>query len=545
MAAALQANAPRIVGRYVLYGEIASGGMATVHFGRLLGPAGFARPVAIKRLHAQFARDPDFVKMFFDEARLAGRIAHPNVVPTLDVVAADDEVFLVMDYVRGATLAQLIRTVRRRGDRVQPLISVGIVSGMLQGLHAAHESRDDRGDRLDLVHRDVSPQNVLVGTDGVPRLLDFGVAKASGRLQTTRDGQLKGKLAYMAPEQVRGDPLTRRTDVYAASVVLWEVLTGKRLFYAENEASVLARVLNADVPPPSTIVPSLPRSFDRVVLRGLERDPAKRYASAREMAADLDAVVGVASPTEIGEWVERTAADELRERAALIAEIERSAAEAVEVPAFSNVPVHERDAGSGKRARETPSVWHQTTKREGAPVIRDVSQISSLSLARASEPPGRPSRKLVSAIVVSASAVVLLLLLLVLSRARFKTGEARSDPAVTAATKATRPLPPGDAVTNVEDLPRALASTASGQGSGDQEGAAKPAGGSRPGPPVTAAPPPAPGRSVPPAVSVHVEPAAAPSAQAPAPSASAAAPDCNPPYTADAKGHIHFKPNCM
>jgi serine/threonine-protein kinase len=202
MAVALQANAPRIVGRYVLYGEIASGGMATVHFGRLLGPAGFARPVAIKRLHAQFARDPDFVKMFFDEARLAARIAHPNVVPTLDVVAADGEVFLVMEYVRGASLAQLIRTVRRSGERVQPLICVGIVSGMLHGLHAAHEARNDRGERMDLVHRDVSPQNVLVGTDGVPRLLDFGVAKASGRLQTTRDGQLKGKLAYMAPEQV-------------------------------------------------------------------------------------------------------------------------------------------------------------------------------------------------------------------------------------------------------------------------------------------------------------------------------------------------------
>jgi serine/threonine-protein kinase len=558
MAAALQANAPRIVGRYVLYGEIASGGMATVHFGRLLGPAGFARPVAIKRLHAQFARDPDFVKMFFDEARLAGRIAHPNVVPTLDVVAADDEVFLVMDYVRGATLAQLIRTVRRRGDRVQPLISVGIVSGMLQGLHAAHEARDDRGDRLDLVHRDVSPQNVLVGTDGVPRLLDFGVAKASGRLQTTRDGQLKGKLAYMAPEQVRGDPLTRRTDLYAASVVLWEVLTGKRLFYAENEASVLARVLNADVPPPSTIVPSLPRSFDRVVLRGLERDPAKRYASAREMAAELDAVVGVASSTEIGEWVERTAADELRERAALIAEIERSAAEAVDVPALTNTPVTDRDAVSGKRARETPSLWHQTTKREGAPVIRDASQISSLSLARASDPPGRPSRKLVSAIVVSASAVVLLLLLLVLSRTRFKTGEARVDPAVTAATKAIRPLPLGDSVTNVEDLPRALATTASGPAPSDQDSAAARATGAiRPGP--TPPPAPGPGRATPPAMSPATPPAAerpqtgptaaerpqtGPSTQAPAPSASAAA-DCNPPYTADAKGHIHFKPNCM
>jgi eukaryotic-like serine/threonine-protein kinase len=555
MAAALQASAPRIVGRYVLYGEIASGGMATVHFGRLIGPAGFARPVAIKRLHAQFARDPDFVKMFFDEARLAARIAHPNVVPTLDVVAADDEVFLVMDYVRGATLAQLIRTVRRRGDRVQPLISVGIVSGMLHGLHAAHEARDDRGDRLDLVHRDVSPQNVLVGTDGVPRLLDFGVAKASGRLQTTRDGQLKGKLAYMAPEQVRADPLTRRTDIYAASVVLWEVLTGKRLFYAENEASVLARVLNADVPAPSSIVPSLPRSFDRVVLRGLERDPGKRYATAREMAVDLDAVLGVASPTEIGEWVERTATDELRERAALISEIERSAAEAVELPPTTSPPSgKDRDAGSGKRAREAPSAWHQTTKREGVPFgPRDVSQVSSLSLARGSEPPGRPSRKLVSAIVASAGAVVLLLGLLVVSQARSRRGDARADQAVSAATKSSHevPHPGGDSVTNVEDLPRALVATSPSAAPADEVPA--------PRPPVrTGGPPPVVGQGIgAPAgggvprggavAPVTTAPAASAAATAPAASASATAgaSDCNPPYTADAKGHIHFKPNCM
>src|SRR5580704_705329 len=147
MAAALQAPAPpRIVGRYVLYGEIASGGMATVHFGRLLGPAGFARPVAIKRLHAQFARDPDFVKMFFDEARLAARIAHPNVVPTLDVVAADGEVFLVMEYVRGVTLARLCLGAREDAAPIPPGIAVSIVAGALHGLHAAHEATSERGE---------------------------------------------------------------------------------------------------------------------------------------------------------------------------------------------------------------------------------------------------------------------------------------------------------------------------------------------------------------------------------------------------------------
>jgi serine/threonine-protein kinase len=410
------------VGRYVLYGEIASGGMATVHFGRLIGPAGFARPVAIKRLHAQFARDPDFVKMFLDEARLAARIAHPNVVSTLDVVAEDGEVFLVMEYVPGTSLGQLVRTLRKSGARVPPLVAVGIVSGVLQGLQAAHEARDDRGERLDLVHRDVSPQNVLVGTDGVARLLDFGVAKASGRLQTTRDGQLKGKLAYMAPEQVRGDPLTRRTDVYAASVVLWEALTGKRLFYAENEASVLARVLCAEVPAPTAIVPELPRSLDRVVLRGLDRDPAKRYATAREMAADLDACSAAALPAEIGEWVQATATDELRQRAAHIAEVERSASE-VPPPLTSS---HDSSGvgPTGLAVAEMRShVWGRTTDRPSqAPPARragEISQVSSLSLAQATERPGpRTSPKAVSTLLFSTSAAALLVGLIVFSQTR-------------------------------------------------------------------------------------------------------------------------------
>lgn len=564
MAAALQSSAPRIVGRYVLYGEIASGGMATVHFGRLIGPAGFSRPVAIKKLHAQFARDPDFVKMFLDEARLAARIAHPNVVPTLDVVAEQDEVFLVMEYVRGAALGQLVRTIRRRGERVQPLIGVGIVSGALQGLHAAHEARNDRGERLDLVHRDVSPQNVLVGADGIARILDFGVAKASGRLQTTRDGQLKGKLAYMAPEQVRGDPLTRRTDIYAASVVLWEVLTGKRLFYAENEASVLARVLSSDVPPPSSIVSDLPRTFDRVVLRGLQRDPEKRYATAREMAADLDACIGVASPTEIGEWVELTAADELRERANHIAEIERAAAELPEVhsqlvPTRATPLLPDPLTGTGKRVREGSSTWGLTTKREKLSQVLgphgEVSQVSSISHAQL-EPPatGRRSRKLVSAIAASTVAIALLVALVVFLQTRAVT-PARAAPAKAAsAASVAAPEVPDTKAVSIDDLPSseptstnaALGSSVVTTGRTARTSA----------PPAPAPPPPAHSpvnlSGTKPNLSAHPAGNTAPAVASPAPSgaasppaASAESPDCNPPYTADAKGHIHFKPNCI
>ena len=212
-----ESAAPQMLGRYALYEKIASGGMASVHIGRLLGPVGFARTVAIKRMHPQFAEDPEFVSMFLDEARLAARIRHPNVVQTLDIVSTDTELFLVMDFVQGESLARLIQSANSAGQHVPPEMVATIMVGVLHGLHAAHEAKDEQGEPLQIVHRDVSPHNVLVGTDGVARVLDFGVAKAAGRAQTTRDGQMKGKVAYMAPEQIRGS-VSRATDVYAASV---------------------------------------------------------------------------------------------------------------------------------------------------------------------------------------------------------------------------------------------------------------------------------------------------------------------------------------
>jgi eukaryotic-like serine/threonine-protein kinase len=312
----------RVIGRYVLHGEIASGGMATVHFGRLLGEVGFSRTVAIKRLHAQFAKEPDFVSMFIDEARLAARVQHPNVVPTLDVVAMQGELFLVMEYVQGESLSRLLRAVRAQGQRLPPNITSNIIAGLLDGLHAAHEAKSERGEPLGIVHRDVSPQNVLVGVDGTARVLDFGVAKAAVRLQTTREGQLKGKLAYMAPEQLRGEPVDRRTDIYSASVVLWEALVGKRLFEAPNDAALFGKVLAGDYDPPSRHVPSLPAELDTVVMRGLELAPADRFETAGDMALALEQAVSPASSREVGRWVQKTAGENLQRRAERIAEIE-------------------------------------------------------------------------------------------------------------------------------------------------------------------------------------------------------------------------------
>jgi serine/threonine-protein kinase len=316
---------PLVVGRYAIFGEISSGGMATVHFGRLVGPIGFSRTVAIKRLHSQFAKDPDFVAMFLDEARLAARIQHPNVVPTLDVVSMDDELFLVMEYVQGETLSRLVRAAREAGARVPPRVASSIILGALNGLHAAHEAKDERGRPLGIVHRDVSPQNVLVGVDGVTRVLDFGVAKAAVRLQTTREGQLKGKLAYMAPEQLQIGKVDRATDVYAAGVLLWEALATKRLFEADSEGQLLAMVLKSDVARPSVHAPDVPAVLDAITMRAIDRDPSKRYATARDMALALERSLEVAMSSEVGEWVETMAREGLARRAERISEIESGA----------------------------------------------------------------------------------------------------------------------------------------------------------------------------------------------------------------------------
>jgi serine/threonine-protein kinase len=231
-----QPNAPIVIGRYALYDEIASGGMATVHIGRLLGPVGFSRTVAIKRMHANLAKDPEFVSMFLDEARLAARIRHPNVIGTLDVVALAGELFLVMEYVHGESLFRLMKAARDAGSPIPLPIVSAIMVGVLDGLHAAHEATNEREEPLGIVHRDVSPHNVIVGaSDGLARVLDFGIAKAADRTHSTQDGQIKGKLSYMAPEQLASEAVDRRSDIYAASVVLWEAIAGRRMLSGEGE----------------------------------------------------------------------------------------------------------------------------------------------------------------------------------------------------------------------------------------------------------------------------------------------------------------------
>jgi serine/threonine-protein kinase len=296
--------------------------MGTVYLGRLDGAAGFARCIAAKALHPHLAKDPEFVAMFLDEARLAARVRHPNVVSTIDVIVDSGKIVMVMEYVHGETLRTLIRAAREHEGRLPPPIVASAMYGALLGLQAAHDAHNEKGEPLGLVHRDVTPHNIVVGTDGVARVLDFGIAKAMGQLHTTKEGTIKGKFAYMAPEQIRGDFVGRQADVYSAGVVLWEALTGERLFPGSNEGEILERVLFSTPERPSRRAPGIPEALDAVVMRAIARDRAHRFGSARDMAAALVKACPAAPPDRVGEMVERLAHDLLTERAERIRRIE-------------------------------------------------------------------------------------------------------------------------------------------------------------------------------------------------------------------------------
>lgn len=277
-----------LAGRYEALKAIASGGMGTVYLGRAVGVGGFERLVAIKLMHRHYVDEPEFVGMFLDEARLAALVRHPNVVATIDVQDGKDGLFLVMEYVEGPALKALRRPLWKRDERSPLPITLRLFIDVLAGLHAAHEQRGKDGNPLRLVHRDVSPPNILVGADGVTRLTDFGVARAETRLSSTRGGKLKGKLPYMPPEQLMGEPLDRRCDVYAAGVVLWEELTGQRLFKADSEGAMLQQILSGPERAPHEVVPDVPEALSAACMKALARQAGERWDTAADFAEALE-----------------------------------------------------------------------------------------------------------------------------------------------------------------------------------------------------------------------------------------------------------------
>jgi serine/threonine-protein kinase len=272
---------------YELVANLRSGGMATLFLARRLGAAGFTRPVAIKLVHPELAGDDQFRQMFLDEALLASRIQHPNVVHVEELGEHQGAHYLVMEFVHGCSLAQLVRALIARGRRLSPAFAARIAMHVADALHAAHETRDERGRLLAVVHRDVSPENILIAYAGHVKLIDFGIAKAYGRRHKTQEGLLKGKFRYMAPEQAYTKPIDRRTDLYQLGIVLWEMLTQRRLFDGENDIELLQQVRDPKIVPPSAKVDRIPPALDAVVMAALAKDPARRPADAQTFARSL------------------------------------------------------------------------------------------------------------------------------------------------------------------------------------------------------------------------------------------------------------------
>jgi serine/threonine-protein kinase len=340
---------PKRLGRYTLVRELGSGGMASVYLARVHGTGGFEKLVALKLVHRHLASDDQFIDMFLDEARIAARISHPNVCGVFDFGETDGVYFIAMEYLLGVPLSDVIRSAARRDDPGAGQDAVALTCHLLgqacEGLHAAHEAKGPDGEPLNVVHRDVSPHNLFVTFDGHVKVVDFGIASAENQLHETATGHVKGKFAYMAPEQLQGKAVDRRADIWSVGVVAWEMLTRRRLFRRRTTMETLFATTSDEVVAPSSIDPRIPPEVDQVVLRALERNRSRRFSTAREMGRELRRIAGTLGAPEVEEWV-NALLPEAREEA------EARAHEATEVsaPAESLVPKEGEDDESHVRA---------------------------------------------------------------------------------------------------------------------------------------------------------------------------------------------------
>jgi len=315
-----------MLGKYELLATIGTGGMASVILARQRGPAGFEKVVVIKVVHPHMAQDQVAVNMLLDEAKVASQIDHQNVVHTYELGEAGGTFYIVMEYLAGESLAQVIKAARA-GARpaFDPYLAARIVADAAAGLHHAHELKDFSGTPLEVVHRDVSPGNIVVLYNGAVKVVDFGIAKAHGRVTSTQDGELKGKYGYMSPEQIKNEPLDRRSDVFSLGVVLWEALAQKRLFQADNVAAILMQILGGERFPPSQFRPGVPPALDAITLAALHPDPRGRFQTAEDMKRALEDAIWQTrfGPSEISAHMTALFADRMEQRRGLLARATR------------------------------------------------------------------------------------------------------------------------------------------------------------------------------------------------------------------------------
>lgn len=390
--------------------EIALGGMATVFLAHKAGPGGFAQTAALKVIHPHLAQDREFVEMFLDEARIASSINHPNVCRVFDFGRAEGTYYLAMEHLMGETLSEVLAAVRAQpeGSRVLPELVAHVVSHACEGLHAAHEALDPQGNPLGVVHRDVSPQNILVGYDGSVRVLDFGIASAAERLHTTRNGAIKGRFSYMAPEQMRGLSVDRRADIWSLGVVLREGLTGDRLFRRDTDAETILAVTQDTIPPWKKGV-EIPKALQRVTEKALQRELEARYGTAREMGGDLrrfctSQVVPMGMP-EVSVWMQRMFQRRIEQKRKMLQAAARTVREETAPPSFPPEGAGDpADSGppttAGPRSRPIPSVS----------AVRPRGSDDSRNQATDEYPAARRPRRLAPYLIVAALGALLGLL---------------------------------------------------------------------------------------------------------------------------------------
>ncbi len=397
----------RRFGRYELLLELAAGGMATLYLARLRGPSGFEKLVALKIIHPHLTREQSFVKMFFDEARISAMVHHPNVVQVLDLGQIDDIHYIAMEYVHGKDYRAVLRGAYHRSKQGLTLsqvpdwlIAARVAADAAAGLHAAHELVDSKGDPLGLVHRDVSPHNILLSYDGHVKLTDFGIAYAKHRMTQTDSGVLKGKLAYMSPEQAEGTNIDRRADIFTLGIVLWEAVCQKRLFRRESDTATLYALTHTEIPRPRDVREDLPAELEQIILRTLAKRPGVRYQTSQELARALEQLIArhddVIGASELSTVMSTLFTEQ---RAKLDQEISDAMDQAdaqaeADVPQEA-VPQHER---TGTNLAELPRASKDPDEEVGVSETR----LSAQALRTIPSPARRSSQLTVSLIAVAA-----------------------------------------------------------------------------------------------------------------------------------------------
>jgi eukaryotic-like serine/threonine-protein kinase len=470
-----------VLGRYELLLPIAQGGMATVWAARQKGSRGFQKTVAIKTMLPALTDDPQFEQMFLDEAGLAAKIHHPNVAEILDLGEEQEILYIVMEWVDGEALSTIHKAARKNNTQIPLRIALRIISQATAGLHAAHEMKDENDIALELVHRDVSPQNILVTFDGIVKLVDFGVAKATGRASgETTAGQLKGKVPYMSPEQARGGRIDRRTDIFAMGIVLYKLTTGVHPFLGENDLVTMRNILSRPLLPPRVKNPSFPQELDTILVRCLQKDPDKRYDTMSDLGLAIDRAVasmGIADD-DLGGFIRTLMGERGAKRRAALRDAVRAADErgvgAIPPPTASSggAVVHEGVSEIVLTAMNSGLVKEELLS-ERASVITSPSSPTSLASTTSPSPASsdapispsemgiRPTRfRLLAAVGATTALVVLAFLLL-----RSGPGRVAASPIVppaqkTAAQGATLAPPPPPAEPPLVATPPSAAPTA-------------------------------------------------------------------------------------